>query len=280
MTRFIDTHVHPPVEGLLRSFAPYLPGLESHFGRPIHPMSPQELADYYRERDGRAVVLAWDAETATGQPPFTNREVARLVEEHPDVFIGFGSVDPNKGAAAVTGVHEAARLGLRGLKLHPGAQQFTLTEREMYPVWEAAVELGLICLVHTGFTGLGAGHRGGMGVRLHYARPLALDEVAAQFPELTIIAAHPSWPWDQEIIAIAQHKANVYLDLSGWSPKYFSPALLRAISGPLVSRTLFGSDFPFLTPDKWLKDWAGLQMPEDVTHSILVGNATELLDMK
>lgn len=277
--RFIDVHVHPPVAGFLRAFQPFLPHLEAYFGRPIEEMTVDELADYYREREGMAVLLGWDAETATGRPPLTNQQVAFLVEAHPDVFVGFGSVDPLKGAGAVAGIHEAARLGLRGLKFHPSAQRFSPTDRTVYPVWEAAAEHGLICLVHTGFTGLGAGTPGGMGVALRYARPLALDEVAADFPELTLIAAHPPWPWEEEGIAVIRHKTNLYLDLSGWSPKYFSEGLRRAVAGPLVDRTLFGSDFPFLTPDKWLADWETLDLPEEVTSKVLVENASRLLGL-
>lgn len=262
---------------MLRSFEPFLPALEGYFGRTIEEMTGDELADHYRSRDGRAVLLAWDAETATGRPPFTNQTVAALVGDHPDVFIGFGSVDPNKGARAVAGVHEAARLGLRGLKFHPGAQRFNLTDRETYPIWEAAIDQGLICLVHTGFTGLGAGLPGGMGVLMKGGRPLELDDVAARYPELTIIAAHPSWPWIEEGIALARHKANVWIDLSGWSPKYFPPSLVEAIRGPLRDRTLFGSDFPFLTADKWLKDWEGLGVEDEITRQILVDNAARLL---
>ncbi len=278
MTRFIDVHVHPPVPAFLDgAFAPYVSQLEEYFKRPLQVMSGDELADYYREREGRAVLLGWDARTATGLPPFTTREVAELVEAHPDVFWGFGSVDPHRGAAAVAGVHEAARLGMKGLKLHPSAQRFTPSDREFFPIWEAAEEQGLVCLFHTGFTGLGAGSPGGMGVRQHHAHPMHLDEVAAEFPALVIIAAHPSWPWQDDALALARHKPNVYLELSGWSPKYLAPSLMEAVQGYLQDRTLFGTDFPFLTPDKWLKDWAGLGVPDEVTAKIVYGNAAALL---
>lgn len=280
MTRFIDVHVHPPVAELLdHSFAPYLDGIEARFGRTVEPMSVDDLAAYYRERDGRAVVLGWDAETATRLRPLSNRRIAEMVAAAPDVFVGFGSVDPHKGSAAVAGVHEAARLGLVGLKFHPPAQQFDPSDRMAYPIWEAAAEHGLICLVHTGYTTFGAGMPGGGGVLLDYARPIRLDRVANEFPSLAIIAAHPSWPWQDEAIAVAQHKPNIYLDLSGWSPKKFSEPLLDAIRGPLGDRVLFGTDFPFLTPDKWLTDWETLGMPDDVTNRVLYDNAAELLDL-
>jgi len=261
------------------SFGPFLEGLEAQFGRSFPIMTSDQLADYYRTQDGRALLLAWDAETATRLPAFTSAAVAALVAEHPDVFIGFGSVDPHKGEAAVLGVHEAARLGLKGLKFHPSAQRFSPNDGLAYPMLEVAEELGLITLFHTGVTALGSGMSGGGGIRNRHAHPLLVDDVASDFPRLQIVLAHPSWPWQADAIAVARHKPNVYLELSGWSPKLFSPELVDAICGPLRYRTLFGTDFPFLTPDKWLRDWATLDIDEDIAVDILVGNARRLLDV-
>lgn len=278
MTRFIDLHVHPPVPEMMDgAFGPYIDAMRSHFGREYPVMLEEEIAEYYREREGRAVLLAWDAQTATAQPPLTNQLVARMVDTHPDVFVGFGSVDPLRGAAAVAGVHEAARLGLRGLKFHPPAQRFSPSDRRVYPVWDVAQSLGLPVLVHTGFTALGAGMPGGGGIELAYGDPMALDRVAVDFPDLTIVLAHPSWPWVEHGIAVARHKENVWLELSGWSPKLFPDSLRDAIRGPLADRSLFGSDFPFLTPDKWLADFDALGFPDDVSRKIVHDNAVRLL---
>ena len=181
------------------------------------------------------------------------------------------------GEAAVSGVHKAAQLGLLGLKFHPPAQGFAPGDRTFFPVFAAAQEHDLICLIHTGFTGLGAGAPGGHGVRLRYGHPLEIDDLAAQFPRLRIVAAHPSWPWQPEAIAVARHKPNVHLELSGWSPKYFDTDLLNAITGPLRDRTLFGTDFPFLTPEKWLGDWESLGLADEVSEAILHDNAARLL---
>lgn len=280
MARFIDVHVHPPVEEFLHgAFEPYLGQLSEFFGRPLEPMTTDQLADYYRSLDGKAVLLAWAAETATGAPPLRNETVTEMVASAPDVFIGFGSIDPHRGSAAVASVHRAARAGLRGLKFHPSAQAFTPSDREFLPIFEAAAEENLIVLSHTGFTGLGAGTPGGMGIRHRYANPMHLDEVAAEFPELQIIMAHPSWPWQSEALAVAQHKTNVWIDLSGWSPKYISSELLDAVRRNLSDRTLFGTDFPFITPERWLDDWEALDMPEDLTRKVLYENAARLLGL-
>ncbi len=278
MTAFIDFHVHPPVPQMWNGpFAPYLERLEQTFGRALPSMSPTQISEYYRAHDGLAVVLGWDAETATGLPPFANKQVAALVATDPDTFIGFGSVDPHKGAAAVSAIHEAAQLGLRGLKLHPPVQLFDPSDERHWPIFEAAAEHGLIILTHTGYTGLGAGMRGGAGVDLRFGNPMLLDPVAARYPELVIVMAHPSWPWQQEAIAVAQHKPNVYLELSGWSPKYMEEELLRAVRGHLSRRTLFGTDFPFLTPDRWLRDWDARVDDRELRRQILFDNAAALL---
>jgi hypothetical protein len=281
VTRFIDLHVHPPVPEMMDgAFGPYIDGMRTYFDRELPVMLEQEIADHYRERDGRAVLLAWDAQTATGQRPLTNEFVARMVKEHPDVFLGFGSVDPLRGAAAVAGVHQAARLGMHGLKFHPPAQRFSPSDRRVYPVWDVAQALGLPVLVHTGYTAMGAGLPGGGGIELAYGDPMALDRVAADFPDLTIVLAHPSWPWVEQGIAVARHKQNVWLELSGWSPKLFPDSLREAIRGPLADRTVFGSDFPFLTPDKWLADFDALGFPDDVAEKIVLKNAERLLGLE
>lgn len=277
---FIDTHVHPPTEKLMNeTFGPFISALEVVFRRSFPILEVDEIADYYRSAGGVAVLLAWDAETATGLPALTSGEVAEMVERHPDVFVGFGSVDPLKGEAAVAGVHQAADLGLLGLKFHPSAQQFSPADPVHWPIFEAATERGLVVLSHTGVTALGRGLPGGGGIRHRFAHPLLLDDLAAEFAELRIIAAHPSHPWQAEAVAIAEHKPNIYLELSGWSPKYLDDALLSAIQRTLSDRVLFGTDFPFLTVEKWRTDWEGLALDAALTARVLRDNAAQLLGL-
>ena len=280
MTRFVDVHVHPPTERFLDvTFAPFLASTERACGAAVEALTIDQIADHYRSRDAKAVLLGWDAETATGCPPLTSADVADMVAAHPDVFIGFGAVDPHKGAKAISGVAEAKRLGMRGLKFHPPAQRFDPADRRVGAIWEVAEELGLAVLVHVGYTSLGAGDPGGGGVPLAMGNPMALDHVAAEFPRLQVILAHQAWPWVDASIAVAMHKPNVWIDLSGWSPRRLTPELLDAIRGPLADRTLFGTDFPFYDADRWLAAWERLDMPDELTEKVLVGNATRLLSL-
>jgi hypothetical protein len=166
------------------------------------------------------------------------------------------------------------------LKFHPSTQEFYPNDRRFYPLWEKAQELGLIVLFHSGTTGVGAGKPGGGGVKLGFARPIPyMDDVAADFPALTIVMAHPSWPWQEEQLAMLVHKPNVYMDLSGWSPKYFSPSLITYVNNMISDKVIFGSDYPAITPERWLRDFEQAPFSDEVRPKILHGNAARLLKL-
>ncbi|ANZ21168.1 putative TIM-barrel fold metal-dependent hydrolase [Streptomyces noursei ATCC 11455] len=240
----------------------------------------RETAAYYRERRMAAVIFTVDAEHATGTAPVPNEEIAEAAAAHPDVLIPFASVDPFRGRA---GVRQARRLveeyGVRGFKFHPSIQGFFPNDRLAYGLYEVIEETGTIALFHTGQTGIGAGVPGGGGIRLKYSNPLHVDDVAVDFPHLKVILAHPSFPWQDEALAVATHKPGVHIDLSGWSPKYFPPQLVRYANSLLKDKVLFGSDFPVLTPDRWLTDFADLPIKDAVRPKILKTNAARLLGL-
>ena len=280
--RAIDMHVHPGTrEYLVEGGGDYLSAAMDYFHKHDAVVSLDEMAAVYRRADMMAVLLAWDAETHTGCPKVSNDYVADAVKKYPDVFLGFASVDPWKGEMAIKELKRAVlELGLRGLKCHPIAQAFYPNDRHFYPLWETCNELKIPVLFHTGMTGVGAGTPGGCGLKLKYARPIPyLDDVAADFPHLTIIGAHPSWPWQEEMLALALHKTNVYIDLSGWSPKYFPPSLVQYANTLLQDRVLFGSDYPFLTPERWMNDFEKAGFRPEVHEKILLLNAKRLLNL-
>ena len=279
--RAIDFHVHLATrEWMVDSLGPLREATVRHFRADVPIRSIDEMAEEFRADDLLGVLLAWDAESGMGLPALSNDFVAGCVEKHPDTFVGFASVDPWKGKAALVELRRAiTELGLRGLKLHPSCQGFAPNDRRFYDLYATVVELGVPVIFHTGTTGLGAGVAGGGGIKLGYSRPVLLDDVAADFPELQIVAAHPSWPWQDEMLAVAQHKANVWLELSGWSPRRWSPELTRAVLGPLSDRALFGTDYPFIRFSKWLDAFRSHQPAPDVEEKILLGNARRLLGL-
>ena len=278
ITRAIDCHVHLPTPDWLDgSMAGYVEAAEAYFRAPVQRQSLPELAETYRQLETMAVLLAWDAETATGRPRVPNETVAAACHEHPDVFTGLGSVDPHKGEAAVAEVASIAALGLRGVKFHPSLQAFAPDDPSYWPVFAACEQHGLLALFHTGTSGIGARQPGGQGIRLDYARPIRLGAVAAAHPGLTVVAAHFGWPWHMELVAMALHKTNVYIDISGWAPRRIPPELISELRGRLAGQFVWGSDFPFLAPQRCLAELEGLGLPDEVLGQVLRQNAARIL---
>ena len=276
--RAIDMHIHVPRQ-------PGLPEIEieaqllSYFRAPSPPKDPAGMAAKFRQLDLFGVIFSVDTRTNTGETPDSNDYVAGIVKSYPEQFMGFASVDPWMGKAAVLEVERSVKeLGLRGLKLHPVHQAFFPNDTRFYPLYQMCDSLGIPVLFHSGYAGAGSGLPGGAGLKLKYSAPIpGIDDVAADFPNLTIIMAHPAWPWVEEQIAVALHKANVYLDLSGWSPRFIPEALIRETNTRLQDKVMFGSDYPFLQPDRWLQEFQNLQIRENVAEKVLLANARRVL---
>jgi hypothetical protein len=277
----VDVHVHTelsrdghdPMPAALREAA-------SRYFRSKEALpTADDVAAYYRERNMAAVVFTVDWESQSGIPPVANEEIADAAAANPDVLIPFASVDPARPDA----VDRARRLiddhAVKGFKFHPNLQAFFPDDRGVYPLYEVIAEAGLPALFHSGHSGIGTGVPGGAGLRLKYSNPMCLDDVAADFPTLQIVVAHPSFPWQDEAISICLHKENVWIDLSGWSPKYFPPQLVQYANTQLREKVLFGSDYPLITPDRWLADFEQAPFKDDVRPLILKENAARLLGL-
>ena len=277
----IDVHVH--TELTRGGHDPMPPELREAAGRYFRSDEPlptvDDVAAYYRERNLAAVVFTVDWESRSGIPPIPNEEIAEAAAANSDVLIPFASVDPARPDA----VERVRRLidehGVKGFKFHPNLQAFFPNDRVAYPLYEAIAEASLPALFHSGHSGIGTGVPGGGGFRLKYSNPMCLDDVAADFPELQIVIAHPSFPWQDEAISVCLHKENVWIDLSGWSPKYFPPQLVQYASSQLKTKVLFGSDFPLITPDRWLADFEHAPFKDEVRPLILKQNAARLLGL-
>ena len=278
--RAIDMHVHVPRQPGLHKIG-VEEQLRRYFRVKAAPKDAEEMAAKYRDLDILGVIFSVDTETSTGEPPDTNDYVAHIVRNHPDQFIGFAGVDPWEGKAAVIELERAvSELGLRGLKLHPVHQAFFPNDPRFYPLYEKAAELGVPVLFHSGFAGAGTGLPGGAGLKLKHSAPIPyIDDVAADFPTLTVVMAHPAWPWIEEQIAVALHKANVFLDLSGWSPRYIPESLVREANTKLQDKVLFGSDYPYIQPDRWLQDFENIPLKDEVRPKVLLDNARRVLKL-
>jgi predicted TIM-barrel fold metal-dependent hydrolase len=271
----IDVHVHLETPKSNEADA----AASKYFGDSGAPRDGTALAQYYRSRKMACVLFTVD-ERLTGRAHLSNEAVVELARAHPDVIIPFASLDPTRGPEAVRQAKRLVDEGvIRGLKLHPPVQQFAPNDRVAYALYEVFAEAKLPVLFHTGHSGIGTGMPGGGGVRLKYGHPMLVDDVAVDFPDLPIILAHPSFPWQDEAISVCLHKPTVYIDLSGWSPKYFSPTLVQYANTLLKHKVLFGTDYPLLTPDRWLADFATIAIKDEVRPLILKENAVRLFGL-
>ena len=243
------------------------------------PNIPDTIA-YYRARNIGFIMFTVDMESGTGIKRISNEEIAEAAQANSDIMMAFASIDPHKGKF---GALEARRMiedyGVKGFKLHPPIQDFHPYDRMAWPLYEVISEYQLPVIFHTGHSGMGTGMRGGGGIRLKYGQPILVDDVAVDFPDMKIILAHPSWPWTDEALSMALHKPNVFIDLSGWSPKYFPKQVIQYANTQLKSKMLFGSDFPLLPPEKWIAQFKEAGFREEVWQPILKDNAARVLGL-
>jgi uncharacterized protein len=263
--RAIDVHIHTPGRPDSGT-SDRSEAMNSYFGAE-GGRTVEHMAELYKEQDIFGVIFG------------DNDWTAEVVRKYPDQFMGFVYVDPKTGAEAVKEVERGFNdLGLKGLKVHPPGQAFFPNDEAFYPLWQKCSDLGIPVLLHTGQTGVGARMPGGGGIKLKYGQPIPyIDDMAADFPDLTIIMAHPSVPWQEEQLSVLVHKPNVYMDLSGWSPKYFRPILVQYMNSIVQDKCLFGSDYPVIQPDRWMRDFEGLELKPEVRQKILIDNAKKVL---
>jgi predicted TIM-barrel fold metal-dependent hydrolase len=245
------------------------------------PIAPGALETIEQPSVRMASIMNTSDETVTGLKPVPNDHIAEAVKKHPGVFLGFGIVDPWQGKVAVNEIRRCkAELGLHGIgEFNPARQHFFPNDTRLDPLWEEAQKQGMPVLFHSGMAGAGAGTPGGMGVKLKYGQPIYLDDVAADFPELTVICAHPSWPWQDEALASARHKANLYIDLSSWAPKYFPPELVHHVKTLLQDKVLFGSDWPVISVERWMEEFQQLEIKPEIRKKVLLENAKRLFKL-
>ncbi|HZL59373.1 MAG TPA: amidohydrolase family protein [Stellaceae bacterium] len=279
--RIIDLHCYPNTEPWIRCQGPYVDALAKYWNRSWTWKQEDEVVKEFTAAGVEAVLVALDLETTAKTPPCSNDYVHAMQQRHKDRIIqSWGAVDPLKGEAAIVEARHAIRdLGMLGFHFHPIMGHFAVNERRLYPLWEAIDELKVPVMIDVGTTGMGAGMPGGLGAKLRHAHPSAIDELAADFPNLTIVAAHPGWPWVDEMTAVALHKGNVFWELSGWAPKYFPAALKTDIRARLQDKIMFGSDYPSIPHARLFKEWGELGYADEVMEKIFHGNAERVLGL-
>lgn len=280
--RIIDVHCYPNSKEWIRCQQPYVDALARYWNRTWAAKSEEEVVEDFTAAGVEAILVALDLETTVGTPPCSNDFVSAMQKRHPERIIqAWAAVDPFKGEAAIHEAKHAIKdLGMLGFHFHPIMGHFAVNDPRLYPLFEVINELRVPVMIDVGTTGMGAGMPGGMGARLRHAHPSAIDDLAADFPNLTILAAHPGWPWVDEMTAVALHKGNVFWEVSGWAPKYFPPQLKTDIRGRLKEKIIFGSDYPSISYARLLREWGELGYPDDIMERVFHGNAERVLGLQ
>ena len=279
--RAIDVHVHPMNAAYAEASSPFMEAAGRMFPGKFVARPDEQIAADFRRDDCLAMPIAWDAETGAAGSVFSNDQLAMLCRTYPDVFLpGWGMVDPWRGRKGLEEIERAiTTLGLIGIKYQPPVQDFCPADPRFRPIWDLLQSLGAPVLIHCGTTAIGAGEPGGLGFKLDHGRPIHIDSVAAEFPRLNIVAAHPGWPWTEELIAVALHKRNVSIDISGWGPKYIPAPLKHDMQRRLQDKVLFGSDYPGWSPGQCCDEWEMQGFKQGVTDKLFTGNATRILNL-
>jgi predicted TIM-barrel fold metal-dependent hydrolase len=276
--RAIDIHVHPPTRGLDNDACHY-------FRRDLAtlPKTGDEFAALYSKHDVSAILIGWHPSTVREGAKNSNEYVLQLAAAHPQAFAGVLASIEMGGDKPAERLMQAKELVLnplvKGFKFHPPDQGFYPNDKRHYELWEILAAVEKPVMFHTGFTVLGANSDGGGGIALDYGRPIHLDTLARDFPRLKIIAAHPGWPWQEELLGVVTHKKNIVVDTSGYLAEQLPEPFRRAIMGRLQDKALFGTDFPYVDLEKALMSFDKLGIKDEVKVKILQGNARRLFGL-
>jgi uncharacterized protein len=279
--RIIDLHCYPGTKEWIECQGPYVAELARYWKRDWSAKSEEDVIKDFSDAGVEAVLVALDLETTIKTKPVSNEYVHAMWKRHPKRIIqAWGAVEPAKGDVALAQVTKAVKeLGLIGFHFHPIMQHFAVNDTRYYPLFEAINELKAAVMIDVGTTGMGAGMPGGHGSVIRHAHPSSIDQLAADFPKMKIIMAHPGWPWVEETTAVALHKGNVYWEMSGWAPKYFPGNLKVDMRGRLQDKIMFGSDYPSMPYARILKEWQELGYSDAVMEKIMHQNAERILGL-
>ena len=215
------------------------------------------------------LISAW---TAPGNVMISNDEVAAFVSEAPDRLVGVGSVDISKPMEAVAEIRRCvSELGFKAIRVLPWLWEAPPTDRRFYPVYVACAELGVPFCTQIGHTG--------PLMPSEVGRPIYLDQVALDFPELKIVGGHIGWPWTEEAIAVATKHENVFIDTSAYTAKRYPPELVRYMKGHGSRKVLFGTNYPMITPAQALSDIDALDLDDQTKVNFLSENARRIFNL-
>lgn len=279
--KFIDLHSHWGTRrGYLLQTEEELAQQKKVWNSEPHYDTEEEMAAYFRNIGVRTILdFAFTKNLPIDKVREFHDYALETQRRFPDVIFGnWLQIDPRTGAEGVAEFKRcvAAGAGFVGICISGSVAGFAATDPVWTPFCRASIEVGSPLLVLVGYSGTGAGLRGGKGVKLELCHPRYVDELAIEYPELEIIASRPAWPWQEEMIAVLLHKPNVWNELHGWSPKYLTDSLKRDIPRRLKKRVMFGADYPLFRYERLIDDWRSLGYDEETLSLLFYKNAERL----
>ncbi len=218
----------------------------------------------------KSLISAWVAPNVV---MISNDEVAAFVAKYPERLIGVGSVDISKPVQAVAEVKRCVNeLGFKAIRVLPWIWELPPTNRLFYPIYAACCDANIPFCTQIGHTG--------PLMSSEVGRPIYIDRVALDFPELTIVGGHIGYPWTEEAIAVATKHKNVYIDTSAFTIKRYPPEIVRYLKTNGKEKVLFGTNYPMITPKQALKDIDKLDLESDTKKKFLFENAKKVFKIK
>ena len=240
----------------------------------------EEMADYFRSQNVRAILdFGFTKNMSVTEAREFHDYGIETQRRHPDAILGLWlQIDPKTGPAGAAELKRCIESseGFIGIGISGSGTGYPAADPIYDPFYDVSVAANRPVLVFVGTTGAGAGLPGGGGMILDHCHPRHIDALAARRADLTLIAARPAWPWQEEMIAVMIHKPNVWCELHGWSPKYWTDSLKRDVSRRLKNRVMFGADYPLFTYERLVADWSALGYSDEILDKLFHGNAEAL----
>jgi predicted TIM-barrel fold metal-dependent hydrolase len=279
-TQILDVHSHFSTE---EGFVFQDPGDSDTFGEDFEMRTEEEMVEDLQEANVKPMLdFGFTADVPVEEAREKHDYFADMYQENPDTFLGLWvQLDPRQEEATYEEFERCLTeldMGITGFTINGSTTNVPADDERYDPIYELCLEHDAPVLINIGYSGLGAGQPGGGGHLVEYCHPKYVDRVAAEYPDLQIIAGRPGWPWQGEAIASLLHKSNIAgNELHGWRPKYFPDELEYDIGRRLKGKVMFGGDYPLIDYEQLREDWEEMDISDDVRNKVFYENAERVL---
>lgn len=203
--------------------------------------------------------------------------VATAVSQFPERFYGVAGIDPTTGMAGVRDLERAVReLGFIGAHLYPHWFELPPDHRKYYPFYAKCVELGIPIQMQVGHCLRYSEERPLPSV----GRPITLDTVACDFPDLKLIGIHIGWPWTEEMIAVAYKHPNVFIGSDAYAPRHWPKEFVHYMNTFGQDKVIFGTDFPVIDPERAMNEIEDLNLRPGPKQKLLRDNVVRIYGLE